>query len=574
MHNSLHLSSPIQVRRRLATTLFWVSFTFLFTFILFSHQAQAAFTRDYILPPINSSNYEIATGESLLLKISYSSQSNPPNNIPTVPLGQSQSMRIRVLAPPGVASASIRAESNNWQGPTPGTFPLMGSFDHDPGQLCEIATGNGSKCGNISGTFIYFDNLHPAGGGLNEAMYGSGSPAFTPLDTARYLYFVLYHPAGAREQFKFESLHFSMLITDVNAYNTWRAARPWAGGPTSNSLSGVDGDDIIIQPDPIVIEQEPVVNTPSPQIIEIPTPQGSIVIETPVSNNTTIEHRIFLESFLLVDGAATQTSAGSGIKIHMSGTLLESLGNANGTPITQNMELQEKAFANIKANIIPNPSHDNVDVFALVVWKDDGIHSNLFENALWAQKFRPQSFFDSSDLSWQPWQGPSIRGAKVTLDGIAAYQKQININNAVGYTLSMGDGELIPPDALGDTGRVLQFFIGYKAIEPAGNPFQTRSLHILSMPLELRFPDRVALVAKQLDIEVGQIWVASNPDNNNPISSCEVADPDLVELTIATYANGEMECLVKGIEQGETTLTAKANNGQTSNTKIIISSAP
>ena len=540
--------------------------------LLNSTQSYAVWTRDYILPPLSTNTYTEATESSILLSVAYSSQSAPPNNMPTVPLGKGQNMRIRVLAPPGVASVSIRAESNNWQGPSPGTFPIMASFDTDPGELCPIQSGIGTSCSGVSGKYVYFDDLHPAGGGLNEQMYGSGHPGYTPLNQPRYLYFVLYHPTGAREQFQFESLRISMLVTDVDAYNTWRSARPWAGGSTINSNTGIEGDDAIVEPDPTPqLPTTPVPAQPSAStgdtVITVPTPSGDVIITTP-SADAVAQRPISLDT-LIVD-LGTPNTVNSRATVTIFGTVLESLGSNNSIPIENGMSVEDNAFINIRANIVPDSEHGNVNVFALAGWRDDDVHKDSFSSVLWAQKFRPHSFFGSSDLSWQPWQGPTLNDrGEINMNAVASYQKQVS-TGAEGYTVNLGDGEMTPPDELGDTGRVLQLFIGYIANAVIGNPFDKAIFHVVSMPLELHFPDRTPLLIPELEIDTSVLWVASNPDNHNPISSCRVDDPDLVELTIANYGDGNIECLIKGLHEGNTVLTAQAANGQSSTSQITV----
>ena len=265
----------------------------IFLLLCFSNSSFAAWNLDFLLPSLNSQVYSTATGNTHSISIGYSSQAiDIASAIPVPPLPPGRNLRIRVLAPPGTAIASIWAQSNEWQGrPIPtgqtyanvGSFPLMGSFDTDPGDLCKQQNATSSPAIPACPTgrnLIYFDDLHPAGGGLNDQLYGNGSPAYPPLTEARYLYFVLTHPINAIDSFKLQSLRISLFITDTVAYNNWLSQRPWAGG-SSNNITGIGGDIATIT-QPIVDTNAPSNNNnaQTPSIITNPI--------IPVNNDTVI----------------------------------------------------------------------------------------------------------------------------------------------------------------------------------------------------------------------------------------------------------------------------------------------
>jgi hypothetical protein len=137
--------------------------------------------------------------------------------IPTI--GAGQSLRLRMLVPPGVSKVSIRGESNDWIGATC-KQPVMATLSGEITGSCPYTTdGCVYSCGSVV--------MSPSAGGLSQLVYNG-----TQLSEARYMYFVLKNSAS--EPFSFGSLTVSMQVSCVDAYNAWRARRPWTGGSSPN----------------------------------------------------------------------------------------------------------------------------------------------------------------------------------------------------------------------------------------------------------------------------------------------------------------------------------------------------
>lgn len=163
-----------------------------------------------------------------------------------IPRGQT--FRLQVLAPPGVTTVAITAQSNNWQcapdsvtgSPSPLRCPIMGGFDHNPGEFCNQnpSASKPTPCGN--GTFVYPQDLHTVTARLSDILYPTESTSPQVTTEPRYVYFVLYQQPQASSDFYFGSnLGITFGISDVQSYTQWRNARPWAGGPLENSLDGI-----------------------------------------------------------------------------------------------------------------------------------------------------------------------------------------------------------------------------------------------------------------------------------------------------------------------------------------------
>ncbi|BAP56230.1 hypothetical protein THII_1933 [Thioploca ingrica] len=163
-----------------------------------------------------------------------------------IPRGQT--FRMQVLVPPGVTTVTITAQSNNWQcapdpvsgSPSPLRCPIMGGFDHDPGEFCtqDPSAGKPTPCGN--GTFVYPQKLHTVTARLSDILYPTESTSPKVTTEPRYVYFVLYQQPQASSDFYFGSnLGITFGISDVQKYTQWRNARPWAGGPLGNTIDGI-----------------------------------------------------------------------------------------------------------------------------------------------------------------------------------------------------------------------------------------------------------------------------------------------------------------------------------------------
>jgi hypothetical protein len=206
-----------------------------FFLFLFSLPAQGAWDWDYALP-ITAENYPRGPTGASKYSINTAYEVAQP-----VQLGQT--MRVRVLIPPGTESAKISAQSNSWQCAPDITdgrgniivsqserCPIMDGFDHDQGELCAYnpTNFNPSPCGE--GTYIYPQNLHTVTARLLDILYPteSDSPDIIDVGKQRYAYFVLYQQPQALDKFSFTSnLGISFGISNVESYNEWvDAGRP------------------------------------------------------------------------------------------------------------------------------------------------------------------------------------------------------------------------------------------------------------------------------------------------------------------------------------------------------------
>ncbi|OFY97715.1 MAG: hypothetical protein A2309_13705 [Bacteroidetes bacterium RIFOXYB2_FULL_35_7] len=155
------------------------------------------------------------------------------HNLMYVPsLYSGQVMLLRILLPPGTKQATIFMESNDWICSYP-NCAVMRTFNTDPGTYCNQSTGDGTTCGSSTGTFYYNSDLSPASGGDNATINST-----TVLPVAQYFYFVLYNGLDGAN-FTLGSMSYQFNIMDTALYSCWRAKRPWAGGPASNSWDGI-----------------------------------------------------------------------------------------------------------------------------------------------------------------------------------------------------------------------------------------------------------------------------------------------------------------------------------------------
>ena len=203
----------------------------------------SAFSMDWILKrevPTNATNY-LLLDSNRNLNISYP--------MPEI-VGLGETLRVKILLPPGTSNTNISAQSNSWQcAPATATIPsykrcpVMDGFDHDPGNFCPKNHKDGilQPCG--VGDFVYLDDLHSVTARLGDILYPTEpvEPDDLTLSKARYAYFVLYQQPDAFGAFRFSGvLAMTITISDFELYELWRKDRSWAGGP--GDVDGIGKD--------------------------------------------------------------------------------------------------------------------------------------------------------------------------------------------------------------------------------------------------------------------------------------------------------------------------------------------
>lgn len=196
--------------------------------LVLSTPVWAAFNIDLTAPALNSTFYSAPTNDSQhTINADYARNAAPPYNMIVSSMSGGNTLRIKVLLPPGTKQAVIRGESNDWIGVS-GQQPVVGVISQDITGACpSTSDGVSYSCSGVT--------LQPPAGGLSMPLY-----AGTVLTAPKYVNFVLHNPSG---NFSFSSLSIAIQINDVAAYKTWRNARPWAGGVSSNSVDGLTGTD-------------------------------------------------------------------------------------------------------------------------------------------------------------------------------------------------------------------------------------------------------------------------------------------------------------------------------------------
>jgi hypothetical protein len=197
--------------------------------ILTTSSALAALAVDLTAPSLTTTFYSAPTSDGQhVINADYNKSGSPPYDMIVPNLTGGNTLRIKVLLPPGTKYANIRGESNNWIGAS-GQQPVVGVVSQDiTSSNCPVTTdGILYSCMGVT--------LQPPAGGLAMPLY-SGSALTAP----KYVSFVLHNPSG---DFSFSSLSIAIQISDVAAYKTWRSARPWAGGVSTNSVDGLTGTD-------------------------------------------------------------------------------------------------------------------------------------------------------------------------------------------------------------------------------------------------------------------------------------------------------------------------------------------
>ncbi len=203
--------------------LVWVNLALL-SFCL-SMPAQSAWNLDYTLP-VNADNYPSASGSKFSINSAFEI---------AAPVQKGQTLRLKVLIPPGTSSVKISAQSNSWQCapditdssgrvtvPSSERCPVMDGFDHDPGDFCiyNPTTQNPTPCGG--GSKVYPQNLHTVTARLLDVLYPTEPDSPDEVTQSRYAYFILYQQPQALNNFAFTShLGISFGISNVALYNQW-----------------------------------------------------------------------------------------------------------------------------------------------------------------------------------------------------------------------------------------------------------------------------------------------------------------------------------------------------------------
>lgn len=184
-------------------------------------------TDEYDLPEINAENFPSLSGTNGLISVNYSVQAFPVSTIPFQPLQNGRLMKINVFVPPGCSAVSVAGTSNWWNAPG-GDYELltrMGVADFDMGNSYSHID---RPIGVIDDGVIYKSDLHVAGGGWNESIFG-GTGVSRPVVTApTTMYAYLHYPAGNTNNngyFVFASFDISFMIMDVELYTEWRDAQ-------------------------------------------------------------------------------------------------------------------------------------------------------------------------------------------------------------------------------------------------------------------------------------------------------------------------------------------------------------
>lgn len=171
------------------------------------------------------SSYSIYVGYAINGSAQYFSLWSPPVVMP------GQLFVMKILIPAGAKQIIAGAESNDWICAYP-NCALLNGFDYNPGDsYCNLPSGDGTTCGSVSGDFFYQDALTIYSGGYNQVI------SATVTETAKWAYFILYNQNTT--PFSLVTFNVNIMIYDTAAYNCWRNQRPWAGGPSGNSIDGI-----------------------------------------------------------------------------------------------------------------------------------------------------------------------------------------------------------------------------------------------------------------------------------------------------------------------------------------------
>jgi hypothetical protein len=184
----------------------WVLWVNILLFLFSANCKATPYGSEYFFPSNSKDFFQESTQDFELLQLNFNT-----SNMPIQKLSSGSSFRIGLLLPAGISVASISAQSNDWQGGGASVFPVMATFDYDPGDLCLVG---GSNCVDPT-------QLTATSSALSREFYGK-SPRGASLTEERMVYFVLYYPFGSSRSFSFSSLSLSMVIGDRNLYEQWR----------------------------------------------------------------------------------------------------------------------------------------------------------------------------------------------------------------------------------------------------------------------------------------------------------------------------------------------------------------
>lgn len=235
-----------------------VVFFVLILWVVNAHSYSLRWDQDVVIPKTGSNNYNKLYGELDQYKqifIIYA----PPTLLPVNKLWPGQTMRIKVLVPPGVDTASISGSSNQWQGQGPNfnQAPQVGVFSDDRGNsndssvffLCpDLITPPALKnsCPSIKNVgnntkFVYALELHNVTAMMSEALYHEVQETTLAKET----YLVIHNPSRSIT-FELGSLQIQMVVSNQKLYNNWRLGKtpPHDGGKDEpGSDSGGTKDD-------------------------------------------------------------------------------------------------------------------------------------------------------------------------------------------------------------------------------------------------------------------------------------------------------------------------------------------
>jgi hypothetical protein len=184
--------------------------------------AYAVFSTDILVTPLNTTTYTTPASAPTYLFIN--------DSVPMpITLGAGQTMRLKMLVPPGVDYVGISAQSNDWIG-MGSQAPVMATFDNEIVGACPSLSGGVYMCGDKI--------LTPAAGGLSMQVFSG-----THLNQARYMYFVLHN--ASTTTFSLNSFIVSMQVYCLADYKAWLGKRQWASSVTGYSLDGVNDPPIV-----------------------------------------------------------------------------------------------------------------------------------------------------------------------------------------------------------------------------------------------------------------------------------------------------------------------------------------
>lgn len=197
---------------------------------IFSTSAIADWDVTYTVPELSTKYYRAIEKQETLI-ITYTNKVNSQFPLPIQPINPQHSILLKTLLPPGTVLATLNGQSNFFAQKQ--SFRAA-YFDQDPGEFCG---DNSDVCQDNKLSYIndvYNPTIYNETKILNDPKFILQQPEY------RYIVFK-WTGSGA---FSFTSLQIQMVISDITLYNEWRNNRPWAGGPTSNSLDGIAGDTI------------------------------------------------------------------------------------------------------------------------------------------------------------------------------------------------------------------------------------------------------------------------------------------------------------------------------------------